>query len=161
MTSTTTRRQLLSLATSAAAYAGGAAIVGGGIALASEAHGETPAPESFASVWLRQWTENGGTVLDSYDGLFAFGWPEYYLSDAHTADHAKIEAGAYYQSLDERTRATADRQTDAWNDAHYVGTMRTLLAVVKAVPGAVDEVKAIVTENPRRGWTARMRGEQA
>lgn len=111
----------------------------------------------FATAWLSMWTERGGTVLDSQDGTFAFGWPEYFSSAAYAADQDKLKAQEYFRSLDGPTLASATRHHFAWNDAFYAGGMRTLHELVKAVPGAIDEVKAIVAADPRAGWTPRMR----
>jgi hypothetical protein len=109
--------------------------------------------EPFARAWLSEWTEAGGAVMrDRAPGnTFLFGWPEFDSTEIWS-DIARANPD---WSDEQMGRAYVSGQSS------YHGKMRGLLALLKAVPGGADTVKALVAADRALGWSATMREARA
>lgn len=96
----------------------------------------------FAEAWLDQWVGKGGSAI-LCDDKVQLGFPTY-------------DRSPEYEALSEAQRENWSSQFDG----NYYGTMNTLVACVKLLPGGVDVIKAHMRDT---GKTAiyRARGEGA
>lgn len=95
----------------------------------------------FAEAWLDQWVGKGGSAILCDGDKVQLGFPTY-------------DRSPEYEAL-------TDAQRENWSsqfDGNYYGTMNTLVACVKLLPGGVDVIKAHMRDT---GKTAiyRQRGE--